>query len=407
MSNQQTNLDFFKTVEPNLSTAVQILEQPQKIVTVSYPIKLDNGQTKMITGYRIQFNDALGPFKGGLRFHPEVDQAEVEELAFLMALKTSLSGIPLGGGKGGVTINPRDFSESELERVARGFIREMYTTIGERIDIPAPDVNTTPQIMAWMLDEYEKISGKKTPGVITGKPLENGGSKGRDKATALGGFYILEEIFKNQAKKDITVAIQGFGNGGSHLANFLHQAGFKVVAVSDSKTGIYNVDGLNIPELINFKADKKAFTESNIDKITNEELLELEVDILIPAALGHVITKNNVNNIQAKLILETANAPVSAEADTILNKKGVTIIPDILANAGGVIVSYFEWVQNLQNFYWELDDVNQKLKKQILPAYHNALVIQQEKNISLRQSCYILAINRILIAEKNRGSVQF
>ena len=383
-----------------------VLEDPRRIMNVNYPVRMDNGTVKVINAFRIQYNDALGPTKGGIRFHPSVNQEEVAELAFLMSLKTALVGLPYGGAKGGIRIHAKELSEGELERVSRGYIKEMAKIIGPHQDIPAPDVNTNPKIMGWMMDEYEHIVGVKSRAVITGKPILIGGSLGRNEATARGAFFIIEKKYQKQTNSKIKVAIQGFGNAGAHLSQMLHNAGFKVVAVSDSSSGIYDSKGLNIPKIIEFKEEKNHLVDyKSGKKISNEELLELKVDILVPAALGNIIHTNNVKNIKAKVIVEVANAPISTSADEILDKNKVEIIPDILANAGGVIVSYFEWVQNLQNYYWSEDEVNEKLKLKILKAYKDVLKESKTHNINLRTASYSLSITRILEAEKLRGHI--
>lgn len=384
-----------------------ILNNPKRVMNVNYPVRMDDGKVRIISAFRIQYNDALGPTKGGIRFHQSVSQEEVAELAFLMSLKTSLVGLPYGGAKGGIKINPKELSEGELERVSRGYIREMFKIIGPHQDIPAPDVNTNPKIMGWMMDEYEQILGVKAPGVITGKPLQIGGSLGRSSSTARGGFFILEEKYKNiEDKSTLKVAIQGFGNAGSHVAKMLFDLGFKIVAVSDSRTGIYNENGFDVDELISFKDSRKSFDlyeEKSVKMISNEELLELNVEILIPAALGGIITKYNVDKIKARTILELANAPISVVADKVLEDKKIEVIPDILANSGGVIVSYYEWVQNLQNDYWEEEKVNSKLKEKIILAYNKVKQDSINNGHSLRTSSFAIAIHRILEAEKLRG----
>lgn len=381
-----------------------ILSNPKKVVNVNFPVRLDNGEVEMISGFRVQYNDALGPTKGGIRFHQSVEPSEVSELAFLMTLKTSLLGLPYGGAKGGIKINPKNYSEAELERISRAYVREMHKVFGPHQDIPAPDVNTNAKIMAWMMDEYERIERKKTPGVFTGKPLILGGSKGRDTSTAKGAFFIIEEKYKKADKSKIKVAIQGFGNAGMNIANMLYESDFKVVAVSDSSSGIYNEKGLDIKEVTDFKKNGSLVDyNGKVKKISNSELLTLDVDILIPAALGGVIRSANVDTIKAKVIVELANAPISVTADDKLFKRSIEIIPGILANAGGVVVSYFEWVQNLQNYYWEEDEVNEKLKKMILKAYREILDEAMSGKLSLRTASYVIAINRVLEAERLRG----
>ncbi len=403
--NCEIQLSKVQELENLSSRDLFILKTPRRILNVNYPVKMDNGKVQIINAFRIQYNDSLGPTKGGIRFHPDVNQEEVAELAFLMSLKTSLTGLPYGGAKGGIRINPKKLSLSELEEVSRGYVKEMFRFIGPQKDIPAPDVNTNPQVMIWMMDEYERIIGEKAPGAFTGKPVLLGGSLGRNESTARGLFYILEEKFKDQNKKNLKIAVQGFGNAGSKIAKFLFDLGFNIVAVSDSSSGIYNEDGLKIDELIKFKKKNAKFIDYVGKKISNEDILKLDVDLLIPAALGGVITKKNATKIKAKTIAELANAPLSPEADSILNKKGIEIIPDILANSGGVIVSYFEWVQNTQGYYWSEDEVNQKLKSKILNAYNAVLMQSKKYNLNLRTSSYSIAIERILEAEKMRGSI--
>lgn len=403
--NCRLQLNRIKNLEGLTEKHFQILETPRKIFKMSYPVRMDNGETKIVTGLRVQFNDALGPTKGGIRFHQTVDEQEVSELAFLMSLKTSLLKLPYGGAKGGVKINPKKLSKGELERVARGYVREMHLHLGPHIDIPAPDVNTNPQVMAWMVDEYEKISGHKAPGSFTGKPLELGGSLGRDESTARGLFYILEEKYSDRDKSEISVAIQGFGNAGSHLAGMLSEIGFKIVTVSDSSTAVFDSRGLNIPELINFKKENSLKDIEGLEKISNEELLELDVELLIPAALGGVIHNDNVKNIKAQVIAELANAPITPAADEELNEKGVKIIPDILSNAGGVVVSYFEWIQNNSGDYWTKEEVFDRLKKRMTTSYHEVIKEQQNTQRSVRTSAYKVAVKRILDAEQLRGTL--
>lgn len=408
--NCNKQLDIIKNHEHLNANDLFILQNPKRVINVNYPVRMDNGTTKLISAYRIQYNNALGPTKGGIRFHETVNLEEVSELAFLMSLKTSLTSLPYGGAKGGIKINPKLLSEGELERVSRGYVKEMAQFIGPHQDIPAPDVNTNPKIMAWMMDEYERIVHKKVPASFTGKPIELGGSLGRDKSTARGGFFIIEEKYKNIIdKSNLKVSIQGFGNAGQNIAKFLFDIGFKIVAVSDSTTGIYNGDGFDVDELIEFKNQKHkkriSFLDFEAKKITNEELLELETELLVPAALGGIITSKNANNIRTKSILELANAPLSNSAIEVLESKKIEVIPDILANSGGVIVSYFEWVQNLQNYYWSEKEVNSKLKTIILKAYKDVLDESKKYDLTLRQASYTIAIKRILTAEKLRGNL--
>lgn len=384
---------------------VDILTIPRKSFTFSFPVIMDDGSTRIFTGYRIQFNNARGPYKGGIRFHPEVDLEEVKTLAFLMALKCAVVNIPFGGAKGGVAVDPKELSASELERVSRAYIRELSTFIGLNTDIPAPDVGTNPEIMGWMLKEYEKIAKKREPGAITGKPIELGGSELRDISTSLGGTFVLEEFIKGSKIKlgNINVVVQGFGNVGMNAAKLLYDQGYKIIAVSDSKTGIYDETGLNIPKVIEHKEKNKSLENYRAKKITNEEILGLKCDVLIPAALGGVITKKNANDVKAKIILELANGPVTPESDLMLQKNKVVIVPDILANAGGVVVSYFEWVQNSMNQHWNKDKVYKKLKEKMTAATREVHDACKEFKCTMRDSAYILAINRILEAERLRG----
>lgn len=396
-------LEKVKTLKSLSSKDLFILKNPRRVTAVNYPVRMDSGAIRLVTAFRVQYNDTLGPTKGGIRMHESVDQEEVSELAFLMSLKTSLMGLPYGGAKGGIKIDPTNLSEGELERVSRGYVKEMRNIFGPNKDIPAPDVNTDARVMAWMLDEYEQIIGESAPGMITGKPIVLGGSLGRDTSTARGAFFIIHEMFGEEKGK--TVAIQGCGNAGGNLAKFLHKAGFRVTAISDAMGGIYNEKGLDIPAVFEKKGTKQGFDDvtSEGKLITNEELLALDVDLLVPAALGGVITKENAGSVRAKKILEVANAPVHSDAEEILAGKNIEIIPDILANAGGVIVSYFEWVQNTQNFYWTETEVDDRLREKMVSVYNAVKKVQEEQNLSVRTASYVLAISRILEAEKLRG----
>lgn len=399
--NCKIELEEIKAAEIFSQDDLVLFKHPEKIFQVNFPIQKDDGEIEIITAFRVQYNNTLGPTKGGIRFHQDIDLNEVSELAFVMTLKTSLVGLPFGGAKGGIRINPKNYSESELEKISRGYVRELANFLGPQIDIPAPDVNTSPKVMSWMLDEYQKISGKLTPAFITGKSIENGGSEGRDKSTSLGGFYILEEKYQNIENRKLKVAIQGFGNAGLNIAQFLDQAGFIIVAVSDSKGGIFNENGLDIKNVINQKKEKKLLSAlENITQISNEKLLELDVDILIPAALGGVINVENADEIKAKVILELANGPVLMSAEKILNQKNIEIIPDMLANSGGVIVSYFEWQQNLAETHWNLEKVNSKLKEMILEAYKKVKNEAEKNNLNLRKAASKIAIKRILEISK-------
>ena len=385
---------------------IDILTIPKRTFTFSFPVIMDDGSTKIFTGYRIQFNNARGPTKGGLRFHPEVDLEDVKMLSFLMALKCAVANIPFGGAKGGVTVDPKKISKGELERVSRAYMRELYKFIGPDTDIPAPDVSTNPEIMAWMLDEYEKIIGKHAPGVITGKPVELGGSLVKDISTSLGGVFVLKEIIKefNMKPENTKVVVQGFGNVGMNVAKILHEQKYKVVAVSDSKTGIYDEKSLEIEKVIEHKKNNKSLKGfKSAKEITNQEILELDCDVLIPAALEDQITKENADNIKAKIVLELANHPVTAEADTTLEKKRIAVVPDILASAGGVVVSYFEWVQNSMNYYWTEEEVLKKLEKYMITATKEVEKECKNFKCSIRDALYISAVNKVLDAERLRG----
>jgi glutamate dehydrogenase/leucine dehydrogenase len=382
----------------------EYIKTPKRIIQVSIPVKMDNGKLKTFTGYRVQFNDTFGPTKGGIRFHPDVNLDEVKALAFWMTWKNITAGLPLGGGKGGIIVNPKELSSGELERLSRGYIRAMAKFIGPKVDIPAPDVYTTPQIMAWMMDEYSTMQGYYEPAMITGKPIETGGSLGRGEATAQGGVYTVEEAIKVLGLKSPTVAIQGFGNAGMTMANLLHKDGYSIVAVSDSRGGIYNESGLDVPALIKHKNSTKSVVGfAGTKEISNEKLLELDVTILVPSALENQITEKNAANIKAKLICELANGPTTAEADDILFKNGTFVIPDILANSGGVTVSYFEWVQNRMGYYWSEEEVKVKLKKKMVEAFNIVHKSSTSHKVDMRTGAYISAIQKMVDVIKLRS----
>ncbi|RMD58068.1 Glu/Leu/Phe/Val dehydrogenase [Candidatus Woesearchaeota archaeon] len=385
---------------------IPLLEKPMRTYNVNFPVRMDDGKIRIFSGYRVQYNDARGPCKGGIRFHPKVNLQEVMELSFLMTLKCAVVGIPFGGGKGGVAFNPKNYSKAEIERISRAYIKAIAHAIGPDKDIPAPDVNTNSQTMAWMLDEYESVKGHKAPGAITGKPIEIGGSKGRQYATSLGGAIVLREYLKRkkQALSKTKIAIQGMGNVGSNIARILAEWGAKIIATSDSRGGTYNPRGLNVPKLLEHN-NKTVATFKGGEKITNEELLELKCDVLIPAALENVITEKNAGSVRAKTILEMANGPITPKADEILEKSKIEVIPDILANAGGVAVSYFEWVQNTTNHYWKEHRVNQELEEIMVSAFEEVILTAKKEKCSLRRAAYMLSINKVLKAEKLRGRV--
>jgi len=389
------------------SDALEFLQYPQKVLKVAIPVKMDDGSIKVFEGFRSQHNNARGPYKGGIRFHPQVSEDEVKALSMWMTWKCAVVNIPLGGGKGGIIVDPSKLSESELERLSRGYIQAIHKNIGPDIDIPAPDVYTNAKIMSWMMDEYEKLNQNfYNRGVITGKPVSLGGSLGRDTATADGAYYVFEALAKKlQLKADATIAVQGFGNAGSIFANIAYQKGYKVVAVSDSRSMAFSARGLDIPELIEHKkihGRVDTFKESE-DQIENKEITSLKVDVLVLAALENSITHENVENVQADIIVELANGPISPDADEYLYKKGVKIIPDILANAGGVTVSYLEQVQNASNYYWKAEEVKSKLKEIMIEAFDNCWETAQEYEAGLRYGAYIVAINRVVNAMKDRG----
>lgn len=386
-----TNLDVNK---------IERLKIPDRYVEVSIPVIMDSGEQKIFTGFRSQHNNARGAYKGGIRYHQDVNLDEVRALSFWMSFKNAVVNVPFGGGKGGIIVNPKELSAGELERLSRGFVQKIYPIIGPETDVPAPDVNTNGQIMEWMVDEYKKITGNpKSLATFTGKPLGKGGSEGRAEATGFGGVYVFEEAVKNNLggiKPGDSVALQGFGNVSSFFAIAAEKLGFKVVALSDSKGGIYNEAGLDLAAA---EAHKKA-TGSLKDfpgakNITNSELLELPVEVLVPAALENVLTADNAEKIKAKLIVEMANGPTTPEADEIFAKKNIPVIPDILANSGGVCVSYYEWYQNMHNEAWSKNDVLEKLSKQIKQAFNDVYELQKKHNTTFRNAAYILAAHRI------------
>ena len=388
------------------SAIIEQLKKPERILQFSFPVTMDNSEVRVFEGYRVQYSSARGPYKGGLRYHPQTNLDEVKALAFWMAVKCAVVGIPLGGGKGGITVDPKKLSEAELEKLTRAFTRKLVPFIGPEQDVPAPDVNTTPQIMAWVRDEYERVVGKKVPGVVTGKPLNFGGSQGRTPATAQGGMYVLEELIgKLKLKpKQVSVAVQGMGNVGGIMAQLLHQAGYHVVAMSDSKGGIYNPKGLDVPAVERFKKQTGSLKNfPGAKPVTNAQLLELPVTILIPAALENQITGKNAGRIKAKVVFELANGPTTPEADVKLAKRKVIVVPDVLANAGGVTVSYFELVQNIQQYYWNEREVIAKLKPIMVTAFRQIWQRVEQLKVPLRTAAYVIALERIGQAIEARG----
>ncbi|MBF8266710.1 MAG: glutamate dehydrogenase [Dehalococcoidia bacterium] len=372
-----------------------------------FPVRMDNGELRLFKGFRVQYNDARGPMKGGIRYHPQETIDTVRALASWMTWKCAMVDLPYGGAKGGVICDPRTMSQGELERLSRGYIQAVWKFLGPEIDIPAPDVYTNSQTMAWMMDEYSKIKGFPSPGVITGKPLSIGGSQGRNDATARGGVYCVREAAKHLGidLATATVAIQGYGNVGSFGAILLKELmGCKIVAVNDTRGGIYNSRGLDPRAVLEHKARTGSVVGfPGTRAITGEELLEMEVDILVPSALENVITQENASRIRAKVIAELANGPTTPEADDILFDKGVFIIPDFLCNAGGVTVSYFEWVQNISGLYWELEEVHQRLDRKMTKAFHDVLPVSVEHRVDMRNAAYMVSLRRVAEAMKARG----
>ena len=385
----------------------EILKNPMRVLEVSFPVKLDDGTVKTFVGYRSQHNNAVGPFKGGLRFHPGVTRDEVTALSTWMTFKCSVAGIPYGGGKGGMAINPKEYSKAELERISKGFAKAISPIIGEKVDIPAPDVNTNGQIMSWMVDAYEEVAGKSTKGVFTGKPLEFGGSLARTEATGYGVHLTAKKALAklNIDVKGATYAVQGFGNVGFYTAYYAYKDGAKIVAFSNSNVAVYNENGIDMEAVIkDFEENGRIAANKGYGKdITNNELLELEVDVLAPCALENQITSENADRIKAKVITEGANGPTTPEADEILFKKGIIVIPDILANSGGVVVSYFEWVQNLQSYYWPFEEVQQKEDVLLSTAFEDVWNLADEYKVDLRNAAYMKSIERISKAMKLRG----
>ena len=385
----------------------EILKNPQRALEVSFPVKLDDGTVKTFTGYRSQHNNAVGPYKGGVRFHPNVNFDEVKALSIWMTIKCCVAGIPYGGGKGGITLDPRDYSEAELERISRAYSEAISPLIGEKIDIPAPDVNTNGKIMSWMVDAYENVVKKSAPGVFTGKPVEFGGSLARTEATGYGVNFAAVQALEKLGKdvKGATYAIQGFGNVGYHTGYYAHQSGAKVVAVSTVDVAIYNENGLDMEALFKEFQEKGFITnEAGYGKeISNAELLALDVDVLAPCALENQLTSENAGKVRAKIVVEGANGPTTPEADAILRQNGVLVVPDILANCGGVVVSYFEWVQNLQGYYWEFDEVQEKETVVLRRAFRDIWNLAQEYDVDLRTASYMMSIRRVEKAMKLRG----
>ncbi|KEZ46997.1 Glu/Leu/Phe/Val family dehydrogenase [Metabacillus indicus] len=383
----------------------ELLKEPVRMLTVRIPIQMDDGSVKVFTGYRSQHNDAVGPTKGGVRFHPEVNEDEVKALSIWMSLKCGIVNLPYGGGKGGIICDPREMSLKELERLSRGYVRAVSQIVGPTKDIPAPDVFTNSQIMAWMMDEYSRLREFDSPGFITGKPLVLGGSHGRETATARGVTICIEEAAK---KKGISLAgarvvIQGFGNAGSFLAKFMHDAGAKVIGISDAYGALHDANGLDIDYLLDRRDSFGTVTTLFTDTITNQELLELDCDILVPAAISNQITAENASKIKASIVVEAANGPTTIEATKILTQRGVLLVPDVLASAGGVTVSYFEWVQNNQGYYWTEEEVAERLQKVMVDSFENTFQTALIHRVDMRLAAYMIGSRKMAEASRFRG----
>ena len=394
------------------ANAREVISHHERIIEVSVPVKMDDGTVRVFQGYRCQHSSARGPYKGGIRYHPDVDLSEVKALSAWMSMKCAVVNIPLGGGKGGIIVDSKKLSPRELEMMTREYARAITPFIGPEMDIPAPDVYTNSQIMGWIADEYSKIQGKNVLGVVTGKALAMGGSEGRDTATSQGGMHVLMEFLRETGRPTtgLRVAIQGFGNAGSFMAKFLHDAGFKVVAVSDSKSGLFAADGLNIEQVMSCKAEKGAVSECTMagnaaSVISNADLLAIDCDILVLSALENQVTKDNAELVKAKVILELANGPITPEGDDILSRRGIPVIPDILANAGGVTVSYFELVQNQANYYWSAEEVQAKLKPIMVKAWQDVSANAAQFKCTYREAAFISALKRIADALKWRRGI--
>ncbi|MCF6093513.1 Glu/Leu/Phe/Val dehydrogenase [Microaerobacter geothermalis] len=416
-SEKEENLNILQSTQAVIKEALdklgypepvyELLKEPIRVLTVRIPIRMDNGTVKVFTGYRAQHNDAVGPTKGGVRFHPDVTEDEVKALSIWMSLKAGIVDLPYGGGKGGIVCDPREMSFRELESLSRGYVRAISQLVGPTKDIPAPDVFTNSQIMAWMMDEYSRIREFDSPGFITGKPLVLGGSHGRESATAKGVTICIREAAKTKGIEieGARVVIQGFGNAGSYLAKFMHDAGAKVIGISDAYGALHNPEGLDIDYLLDRRDSFGTVTKLFKNTITNQELLQLDCDILVPAAIENQITKENAHKIKAKIVVEAANGPTTWEATKILTERGILIVPDVLASAGGVTVSYFEWVQNNQGYYWSEEEVNSKLEEVLVKAFDNVYRTSRTRRVNMRLAAYMVGVRKMAEASRFRGWV--
>ena len=411
------NLNLFTSTQDVIQDALnklgydegmfELLKEPLRMLEVRIPIKMDDGSVKVFTGFRAQHNDAVGPTKGGVRFHPMVTEDEVKALSMWMTLKCGIVDLPYGGGKGGIICDPRQMSMNEIEKLSRGYVRAISQFVGPTKDIPAPDVFTNSQIMAWMMDEYSRIDEFNSPGFITGKPIVLGGSQGRERATAQGVTICVEEAAKKRGidMKGARIVIQGFGNAGSFLAKFMSDAGAKVIGISDAYGALHDPNGLDIDYLLDRRDSFGTVTTLFENTISNQELLELDCDILVPAAIENQITAENAHNIRASIVVEAANGPTTTEATKILTDRGILLVPDVLASAGGVTVSYFEWVQNNQGYYWTEEEVNEKLYKKMVEAFENVYTVSTTRNINMRLAAYMVGVRKTAEASRFRGWV--
>jgi glutamate dehydrogenase len=411
------NLNLFTSTQDVIQDALnklgydegmfELLKEPLRMLEVRIPIKMDDGKVKVYTGYRAQHNDAVGPTKGGVRFHPEVSEDEMKALSMWMTLKCGIVDLPYGGAKGGIICDPRQMSMNEIEKLSRGYVRAISQFVGPTKDIPAPDVFTNSQIMAWMMDEYSRMDEFNSPGFITGKPIVLGGSQGRERATAQGVTICVEEAAKKRGieMNGARIVIQGFGNAGSFLAKFMSDAGAKVIGISDAYGALHDPDGLDIDYLLDRRDSFGTVTTLFENTISNQELLELDCDILVPAAIENQITAENAHKIKASIVVEAANGPTTTEATKILTDRGILLVPDVLASAGGVTVSYFEWVQNNQGYYWTEEEVNEKLYKKMITAFDNVYTVATTRNINMRLAAYMVGVRKTAEAARFRGWV--